>query len=133
MKLSGVKNPTSLAKNTPARPEVDAPMANASSLTRVVLTPVACAAISSSRMAAQARPVRDCSSARNSTTTTMMMISSRYQYCSWFSPNSKRTNPRLMTGCGTCGDGPRVELVTPSALIATMRTISPKPSVTIAR
>ena len=37
-------------------------MAKAISLTRVVLTPVACAATSSSRMAAQARPSREPSS-----------------------------------------------------------------------
>ena len=41
-------------------------MAKASSLTLVVLTPVACAATSSSRIAAQARPSRELSSRWNS-------------------------------------------------------------------
>ena len=42
--------------------------------------------------------------------------------------------PRLMTGCGTAGDGPRVLLVMLAGLFTAMiRTISPNPRVTIAR
>ena len=45
--------------NTPARPAVEAPSANASSLVVTVLTPLAAAASSSSRIAIQARPRRE--------------------------------------------------------------------------
>jgi hypothetical protein len=43
----------------PATPPNEAPMAKASSLTLRVLMPIALAAISSSRMATQARPRRE--------------------------------------------------------------------------
>ena len=41
MKFSGVNDWIWLAKKTPATPDVEAPMANAASLTFVVLTPLA--------------------------------------------------------------------------------------------
>ena len=47
------------ALNTPARPAVVAPSANASSFVVIVLIPFAAAASSSSRMAFQARPTRE--------------------------------------------------------------------------
>ena len=46
------------ALRTPAKPAVDAPSANASSLVVTVLMPFAAAASSSSRIAFQARPIR---------------------------------------------------------------------------
>ena len=42
----------------PARPARDAPSTKALTLSRNVLTPIAAAAVSSSRMATQARPIR---------------------------------------------------------------------------
>ena len=47
------------ALNTPARPAVVAPRANASSFVVTVLMPFAAAASSSSRIAFQARPIRE--------------------------------------------------------------------------
>ena len=47
------------ALNTPARPAVVAPRAKASSLVVTVLMPLAAAASSSSRIAFQARPIRE--------------------------------------------------------------------------
>ena len=47
------------ALNTPARPAVDAPSANASSFVVTVLMPFAAAASSSSRIAIHARPSRE--------------------------------------------------------------------------
>jgi hypothetical protein len=47
------------ARNTPANPEVDAPIANASSLVVTVLMPMLAAASSSSRIAIQDRPSRE--------------------------------------------------------------------------
>ena len=47
------------AMKTPARPAVDAPSAKARSFVTMVLTPLAAAASSSSRIAAQARPSRE--------------------------------------------------------------------------
>ena len=46
----------------PADPDVEAPIAKASSLAFIVFTPLACAATSSSLTAAQARPSREPSS-----------------------------------------------------------------------
>ena len=60
----------------PATPPNDAPIANASSLTLRVLMPIALAAISSSRIASQARPRREFCSRR---LTTMTPISQQQQ------------------------------------------------------
>ena len=112
-KLSGVNEPTWLAKNTPAKPDVEAPMANASSLTLVVLIPVACAATSSSRTAAQERPSREFSSRRNNSTMTTRKTSSRYQYCSWSSPHLMCSGPMWIAaplGRGTTRDQERVPI-----------------------
>ena len=58
-KLSGETKPC-IAENTPpATPPKLAPMAKASSLRLRVLMPIALAAISSSRIACQARPMRE--------------------------------------------------------------------------
>ena len=58
------------ALKTPARPAVVAPSANASSLVVTVLMPFAAAASSSSRMAFQARPIREsCNRYRGSSRT----------------------------------------------------------------
>ena len=56
---SGLTMPSFEALNTPARPAVEAPRANARSLVVTVLTPELAAASSSSRTAIQARPRRD--------------------------------------------------------------------------
>ena len=65
--------PILLAKNTPASPDVEAPIANAISLYFSGLMPQASAATSSSRIAVQARPTREFSSKRNNTTTITIM------------------------------------------------------------
>ncbi len=58
-KLSGETNPWIAENMPPATPPKLAPMAKASSFSRVVSMPVARAAISSSRTASQARPMRE--------------------------------------------------------------------------
>ncbi|MNE87151.1 hypothetical protein D3C80_1843170 [compost metagenome] len=60
VKDSGETNPWNAANSAPAMPPNVAPMANASSLKLRVLMPIARAASSSSRMAVQARPTREC-------------------------------------------------------------------------
>ncbi|VVE59679.1 hypothetical protein PSP20601_05603 [Pandoraea sputorum] len=57
---SGETKPWNAENMPPATPPNDAPIANASSLMLRVLMPIALAAISSSRMATQARPMREC-------------------------------------------------------------------------
>ncbi len=57
---SGDTKPWKPANIAPDRPPNDAPIANASSLMLRVLMPIAFAAISSSRIAAHARPIREC-------------------------------------------------------------------------
>ena len=57
---SGDTKPWNAANMAPATPPNDAPIENASSLTLRVLMPMAFAAISSSRIATQARPRREC-------------------------------------------------------------------------
>ena len=59
VKPSGLTKLTLLAWTTPATPAVDAPMAKAHSFILTVGTPMAAAASSSSRIATQARPMRD--------------------------------------------------------------------------
>ena len=54
----------------PATPPKDAPIAKASSFMRVVLMPIARAATSSSRIASQARPMRESCRRRFTTITT---------------------------------------------------------------
>jgi hypothetical protein len=76
LKLCGLKN-CLVANRTPAKPDTDAPIANASSFSRTVGTPVASAAISSSRIAAQARPMRERSSRPNAAITATTIASSR--------------------------------------------------------
>ena len=56
---SGLTRVSFEALKTPARPAVDAPSANASSLVVTVFRPLAAAASSSSRMAIHALPMRD--------------------------------------------------------------------------
>jgi hypothetical protein len=74
-KLSGLTNSWKPANRPPATPPKLAPMAKASSLTLRVLMPQALAAISSSRMATQARPMRE--SCRRMETKTMSRVSAR--------------------------------------------------------
>ena len=62
VKLSGLMKPWNEANSPPATPPKVAPMANASSLMLRVLMPIALAASSSSRIAIQARPMRESSS-----------------------------------------------------------------------
>ena len=59
MKLSGLTKPWRPEKMTPENPAVLAPMAKARSFVVVLLIPIAWAASSSSRIAAQARPRRE--------------------------------------------------------------------------
>src|SRR5690349_1297778 len=59
MKLSGEMKPWIAENMPPATPPKLAPIANASSFRRVVLMPIARAATSSSRIASQARPMRE--------------------------------------------------------------------------
>jgi hypothetical protein len=66
--ISGVAVVSLATWNVPARPAMPAPIANASSLYRTWSTPIAPAAISSSRIAIHARPTRD-SWSRNETNT----------------------------------------------------------------
>ena len=63
-KKSDVVAPRYEAWNAPATPAKLAPSANARSFVRTVLTPIISAAVSSSRMAIQARPIRECSRLR---------------------------------------------------------------------
>ena len=58
-KLAGVSEPIFTANNAPPREPIAPPIANASSLKRVVLIPIASAVCSSSRIAVQARPIRE--------------------------------------------------------------------------
>jgi len=62
LKLSGLTKPWNPANSAPDAPPNIAPIANASSFILRVLMPIAPAAISSSRIAIQARPMRDLSS-----------------------------------------------------------------------
>ena len=57
---SGETNPWNAPNIVPATPPNVAPMPNASSFRLRVLMPIALAAISSSRIAIQARPMREC-------------------------------------------------------------------------
>ncbi|KAI1697405.1 hypothetical protein Ddc_19713 [Ditylenchus destructor] len=59
LKDSGETKPWNAANSAPATPPNEAPMAKASSLMLRVLMPMALAAISSSRIASQARPMRE--------------------------------------------------------------------------
>ena len=59
LNISGVAVCSLATKNTPVMPAKAAPMAKAISLKRVRLTPIALAAVSSSRIAIQARPIRE--------------------------------------------------------------------------
>ena len=59
MKLSGLTKPWRPEKMTPENPAVLAPRAKARSFVVVLLIPIVCAASSSSRIAAQARPIRE--------------------------------------------------------------------------
>src|SRR5690606_9741615 len=72
LKLSGLTKPCMDANMQPAIPPNDAPMAKASSLILRVLMPIALAAISSSRTASHALPMRECCSLAQ--ITTMMIV-----------------------------------------------------------
>src|SRR5690606_22193642 len=73
LKLSGLTKPCMAANSAPATPPNEAPMANASSLMLRVLMPMALAAISSSRIASQARPMREfCRRTQTSTINSVM-------------------------------------------------------------
>ena len=61
MKSFGTRLWTWLAKKTPANPDVEAPMAKAMTLYFRALMPRESAATSSSRIAVQDRPTRECS------------------------------------------------------------------------
>jgi hypothetical protein len=76
-KLSGLMKPWIAENMPPATPPKDAPMANASSFMRVVLIPIARAAISSSRIASQARPMRESCKRRLIRMTISSTVSSR--------------------------------------------------------
>jgi hypothetical protein len=58
-KLCGVSEPICTANRAPPSDPMNPPIANASSLYFVVLIPIASATCSSSRIAFQARPIRD--------------------------------------------------------------------------
>src|SRR5690606_11682971 len=77
LKLSGLTKPCMEANMQPAIPPNDAPMAKASNLMLRVLMPMALAAISSSRTASQARPIRECCRRAQMMTMTMVRNSSR--------------------------------------------------------
>src|SRR5690606_12683399 len=77
LKLSGLTKPCIAANRAPAIPPKDAPMAKASSLMLRVLMPMALAAISSSRMASQARPMRESCSRTHTATTSSVSTSNR--------------------------------------------------------
>ncbi len=74
-KDSGLTKVRLPAKSTPIAPAKEAPRANAVSFMRTMGMPMATAAVSSSRMAVQARPMRE-SSMRRVTTTTIRMTTS---------------------------------------------------------
>ena len=69
-KLSGLMKPWIAENMPPAMPPNDAPIANASSFMLRVLMPIARAAISSSRIASHARPMRESCRRRLMTMTT---------------------------------------------------------------
>ncbi|MNT10193.1 hypothetical protein D3C72_1450100 [compost metagenome] len=73
MNDSGDTKPWNAPNTAPEAPPNDAPMAKASSLMLRVLMPIALAAISSSRMASQARPMREF--CRRTHTTMMISVS----------------------------------------------------------
>ncbi len=77
MKLSGDTKPWNEANIAPDTPPNDAPIANASSLTLRVLIPIALAATSSSRIANQARPMREFCSRIDTTITPIVRIRNR--------------------------------------------------------
>ncbi len=58
-KLAGVSEPILTANSAPPSDPIAPPMANARSLNRVVLMPIASATCSSSRIAFHARPMRE--------------------------------------------------------------------------
>ena len=118
-------------------------MAKASSLRRMVLTPIAAAAVSSSRMATQARPIR----LSLSRTKTRMTTASSDQQQEVVVGEAAESDAEELVGLaevaaeqvqvrdagdavGTVGE---VRSGVPSRLFMAMRKISPKPSVTIAR
>ena len=76
-KLSGLMKPCVAENMPPEMPPNDAPIANASSFMLRVLMPIARAAISSSRIASQARPMREFCSRRLMTMTTTSTSTSR--------------------------------------------------------
>src|ERR1051325_2164244 len=76
-KLSGEMNPCIAENMPPARPPKLAPMAKASSFRLRVLMPIARAAISSSRIASQARPMREFCSRILTTMTPSVIATSR--------------------------------------------------------
>ena len=76
-KLSGEMKACMAENMPPARPPKLAPMANASSFRCVVSMPMARAAVSSSRIASQARPMREFCRRRLTTMTPIASASSR--------------------------------------------------------
>ena len=75
VKDSGLMNTCLAEKSTPTAPAKDAPHAKARSFIRTSGTPMACAAVWSSRMASQARPMCE-SSSRRFTSTVMPTMAS---------------------------------------------------------
>ena len=108
---------------------------------RNVLTPVASAATSSSRIAAQARPMRECSSPRNASTSDDQIDEQQVPVLQLvLAPRDVASGRGGSYGCGTLVEWsagstavPRLPFVMPSALFAANWMISPNPSVTIAR
>ncbi len=141
-KLSGLMNPCVAAKMPPEMPPNDAPIAKASSFMLRVLIPIARAAISSSRIASHARPIREFCSRRlmhdddEQHDEQQVVVLDR--------PAERRAraivsalreveaaDPERVDQVIPCG--PLVRLNGCDRLLRKIRTISPKPSVTIAR
>ena len=134
MKLSELMKPCLLANSAPDRPPTAAPIANAHSLNRNVGTPMISAASSSSRIATQARPTRLRSRFRTPNTIRMITVSAEpVVRLARRSPRRAACRPAYVPGGCGIGGMPRWPCRMPSLLAATIRIISAKPSVTIAR
>ena len=119
------------ALKTPARPAVVAPMAKARSFVVTVLTPLAAAASSSSRIAFQARPVRESCIRYNRIIATVTIPTMTMKYA-----KGVRGVNSPMSGSGSGRKIPLIPFVPSvhfSRLRNTIGTISPKPRVMIAR
>ena len=149
VKLSGLMKPCRVAKKQPAKPPNIAPIAKADSLTLVGLMPSARQAISSSRSASQARPTG--SLRMRNVKKLVISASDQDQVIEKDDPVVGRELDPEQIGEGHAAVGraarerqaekgrprhrqtPFGPPVTVYQFSSTMRTISPKPSVTIAR